>query len=221
MDPLRRALIALPIVAALAITAAVDPVSAQRAVPRQAGAPVGRGGAVAVPRPAPTGTYVAGGPGPRPGPVPVHGYPGHGYPVYGYPRYGYGYYPGPYFGFSTGFYPWGWGGFGFGVYFGQPYDPWFYGYPGSPYYFGGVNYAYYGPTYGSMKLNVTPNTATVYVDGYFAGTAKDLGGSFHELRLEPGTHVVDIKAEGYEPLSLNIRATPSQTIKYSGELKAH
>ena len=226
MDPVRRALIFLPAATALAFTLAVDPVSAQRAVPRGAGgpSPSGRGGAVAVPRPAPSGTYLAG--GPRPGPAPVHGYPGGrgGYPIYGYPAYGYpryAYYPAPYFGFTTGFYPWGWGGFGFGVYFGQHYDPWFYGYPGSPYYFGGANYVYYGPNYGSMKLNVMPNTATVYVDGYFAGTAKDLGGSFHELRLEPGTHVVEIKAEGYETQSLNIRATPSQTIKYSGALKAN
>jgi len=216
MDCVRRTLLSIPLAAAVALTLVADPVFAQRAVPRQSGGSGGRSGPVAVPRPAPATGHFVGGPGPRPGP----GYPAHGYPVYGYPRY-YGYYPAPYFGFSTGFYPWGWGGFGFGVYFGQHYDPWFYGYPGSPYYFGGVNYAYYGPTYGSMKVNVTPNTAAVYVDGYFAGTAKDLGGSFKELRLEPGTHVVEIKAEGYEPLSLNIRATPSQTIKYSGALKAN
>jgi len=226
MNPLRRALISIPFATAITVCLAVGHVSAQqRAVPRPSGGSVARGGGPAAPAPG-SGVSFAGRAVPRPGPAPVHGspiygYPGHGHPGYGYrPVYGYpayGYYPG--FGFSTGFYPWGWGGFGFGVYFGQHYDPWFYGYPGSPYYFGGANYAYYGRTYGSMKLNVTPKSATVYVDGYYAGTVKDFGGSFHELRLEPGTHVVDIKADGYEPLSLNIRATPDQTIKYSGELK--
>ena len=222
MDPLRRALISIPFATAIAVSLAVGHVSAQqRAVPRGSGGSVGRGGGPAAPAPA-SGAFAGqrAVPRPGPGPSPVHGNPGHGYPVYGYPIYGYPAYGyGPYFGFSTGFYPWGWGGFGFGVYFGQHYDPWFYGYPGSPYYFGGANYAYYGPTYGSMKFNMTPKTATVHVDGYYAGTVKDFSGSFHELHLEPGTHVVEVKADGYETLSLNVKAAPDQTIKYSGELK--
>lgn len=141
-----------------------------------------------------------------------------GQPVVGeaVPRRGYGggggttvIVPGGYYG---GFLPWGFGGFGLAGYYGGGfYDPWFYG--GQPYYYGGGGYAD-----GALRLKVKPRDATVLVDGYFAGQVDDFDGVFQRLRLEPGPHRIEVSAEGYEPLTFEIRVLPDRTTTYKGEL---
>jgi hypothetical protein len=114
--------------------------------------------------------------------------------------------PGGYYG---GYVPWAWGGLGFGGYYGGYYDPWFYGDPGY--------YQSYDDE-GALRLKVKPRDASVFVDGYFAGQIDDFDGVFQSLKLEPGPHRIEISAEGYEPLSFEIRVLPDRTITYKGEL---
>jgi len=131
--------------------------------------------------------------------------PGGGY--YG----GYGYYD-PW---GYGGYP-GYGGYGYGGsgYYGGYYDPWYGGYPVSP-----------QPTYdtyrdeGSLKLKLKPRDAEVYVDGYFVGLVDDFDGIFQRLHIESGTHRIEVRAPGYEPLAFDVRITPEHTTTYQGELK--
>jgi hypothetical protein len=116
-------------------------------------------------------------------------------------------------GYYGGFYPWGWGGLGFGGFYGV-YDPWWY----DPYPPEGV---YAGPAYGyegGLKLKVHPRQAEVYVDGYFAGSVDDYDGAFQSLKLDSGPHRIEIRLDGYEPLSFDIRVLPNRTITYKGEL---
>jgi hypothetical protein len=116
-------------------------------------------------------------------------------------------------GYYGGFYPWGWGGLGFGGFYGV-YDPWWY----DPYPPEGV---YAGPAYGyegALKLRVRPRQAEVYVDGYFAGAVDDYDGAFQSLKLDSGPHRIEIRLDGYEPLSFDIRVLPNRTITYKGEL---
>jgi PEGA domain len=121
------------------------------------------------------------------------------------PRGGYG-----------GYYPWGYGGLGFGGYYGAGYyDPWWddpygYGYGGSSYGFG------YD---GALKLKVKPRDASVYVDGYFAGRVDDFDGMFQKLQIESGPHRVELRLDGYEPLTFEVRIQPDRTVTYTGELK--
>jgi hypothetical protein len=148
-----------------------------------------------------------------------------GQPVVGeaVPRRGYGggggttvIVPGGYYG---GFLPWGFGGFGLAGYYGGGfYDPWFYG--GQPYgYGGGFGGGYVGGyADGALRLKVKPRDATVLVDGYFAGQVDDFDGVFQRLRLEPGPHRIEVSADGYEPLTFEIRVLPDRTTTYKGEL---
>jgi hypothetical protein len=147
----------------------------------------------------------------------VNGY----YPYY---PYYYPYYPWGYGGLGFGY---GYGGFGFGVGFGYGgwggygsyYDPW-YGYPayGYPAYsYPGV-YAPIGVDSG-VRLKVSPNDATVAVDGYYAGQVDDFDNAFQKLRLEPGPHRIEIHKEGYEPLSFDVRVLPDHTVTFTGEMK--
>lgn len=65
------------------------------------------------------------------------------------------------------------------------------------------------PPAGTLLLEVEPRTAEVYVDGYFVGTADDRGG---EVRLEPGPHRVDLRAEGYSSETVDVRAESGATV---------
>jgi hypothetical protein len=164
-----------------------------RAVPRPA--PSVRAPATAVPRPVPARPVYA--PGPR------HGY---GYGYYPYRSY-YPYYP---------YYPCCGLGFGFtvGFGFGYPYYPWYgsawYGYPYRPY--GYPFYPYYGYGYpidvltASLRLEVKPRDAEVYVDGYRAGTVDDFDGIFQRLRLRPGEYSLVLYLDGFHQVEQQIHA---------------
>jgi hypothetical protein len=119
-----------------------------------------------------------------------------------------------------GYYPWGWGygGFGYGGYYGF-YDPWWYdggyygGYYAQPYYSRG----YYD---GSLRLKIKPRDASVFVDGYYAGRVDEFDGIFQQLHIEPGPHRIEVRADGYEPLTFEVRILPDRKVTYEGELKA-
>ena len=115
--------------------------------------------------------------------------------------------------YGGGFYPWGYGGLGLGGYSGGLYDPWWYG--DAPYSGSGDGYAYEG----SLKLKVTPRDASVYVDGYFAGRVDDFDGLFQSLRIESGPHRVEVREDGFEPLTFEVRIQPDRTVTYTGELR--
>jgi len=111
-----------------------------------------------------------------------------------------------------GYYPWAYGGLGFGGYYGY-YDPWWDG-PYQPTY-GGGGYDYDG----ALRLKVKPRQASVYVDGYFAGQVDDFDGVFQRLKIESGPHRVEVRFDGYETLSFDVRIQPDRTVTYTGELK--
>jgi hypothetical protein len=135
---------------------------------------------------------------------PPHGGGGH-YPGY-YPPY---YYP-PYVGFMWDPFWWGYG-------YGDPT----YGYPVYGGGGGGGADSSSGSDvwYGSLKLKVKPSDAQVYVDGYFSGLVDDYDGLFQKLNLEVGVHHIEIRADGYETLAIDVRIEYDQTVTYKGELK--
>ena len=96
------------------------------------------------------------------------------------------------------------------------YDPWYSGY-----------YGFYGPAYyqypisgpgrgcydrsGSVRLQVSPQQAEVFVDGYFAGTVDDFDGVFQRLHIEPGDHEIQVYLAGYRPFSQRIYLQPGKS----------
>lgn len=115
-------------------------------------------------------------------------------------------------GYYPGWYPWGWGGIGLGGYYGY-YDPWWGWYDPYP------PPIAYGGYDGALRIKVKPRDAEVYVDGYYAGQVDDYDGMFQKLRLEPGPHRIEVRLEGYEPLTFEVRIQPDRTITYKGELQ--
>jgi len=120
-------------------------------------------------------------------------------------------------GYYGGFYPWGWAGLGFGGYYGGYYgyyDPWL---DGGGYY--GQPYVASGYDEGMLRLKVKPREGMVYVDGFFAGVVDDFDGVFQHLRIEAGPHHIEVRADGYEPLELDVQIQRGRQITYSGDLK--
>lgn len=120
------------------------------------------------------------------------------------------YYWFPYYG------PWG-------LYF--YWDPYMWGdyYPGA---YGGAAYgggtpppAYYNDEDGSLKLKVKPRTAQVYLDGYLVGIVDDYDGVFQKLKAPSGGHRLEIRQEGYKPLTVQVMVQPDATTTFRGELE--
>ena len=126
-----------------------------------------------------------------------------------------------YYSYPRRYYPYGYGAFGLGYFYYDPYTWYPYGYSYDPYY-STRNYGYrrgYGFDIGSLRLDVNPTHADVFVDGYFAGRVDDFDGRFQSLDLEAGPYRIEIVAPGYEPLEINIRIQPGQKTTYRGDLR--
>jgi hypothetical protein len=74
----------------------------------------------------------------------------------------------------------------------------------------------------SVRLDVTPKEAEVYVDGYYAGIVDDYNGVFQRLHLPPGEHDITLYRDGYRSATQHVYLTPDNTfkIKYTMETLA-
>jgi hypothetical protein len=84
-------------------------------------------------------------------------------------------------------------------------------YPGYP-----VRYA--APD-ASVKFDVKPNDAAVYVDGYFAGIVDDFDGPFQRLYTAPGGHEVTLYLEGYRTYTERAYFAVNRTFKIAHEME--
>lgn len=69
---------------------------------------------------------------------------------------------------------------------------------------------------GRLSLFVTPLSAQVNVDGYYVGTVADF--QDRGMWLEPGPRRIEIRADGYETVTFDVRITEDETVSYRREL---
>lgn len=98
-----------------------------------------------------------------------------------------------------------WGGYPFYPYYGGPWYPYPYAY-GYPY-----AYPYVYDLGGSLRLQVTPKQAGVFVDGYYAGTVDDFDGTFQRLHVEPGEHDLQVYLPGHRLIRQKVYLQPGKT----------
>jgi hypothetical protein len=103
------------------------------------------------------------------------------------------------------------------------YDPWFSPYA-SPFWYG-AGYPFYPSPYAyggfggfydfasSLRLQVSPREAEVYIDGYYAGNVDNFDGVFQRLRLEPGEHELQLFMPGHRPFTQKIYLQPGSTFR--------
>jgi PEGA domain-containing protein len=142
-------------------------------------------------------------------------YGGHGY--YGYRSY---YSPYWYNGFYASFYyGLGWYPYyaGYYAYGGYPwgYGAGYYGYPYGGYPYPGYAYA----SWSSVRLEVKPRDAQVYVDGYFVGAVDEFDGVFQRLDLPAGEHELAIYMPGYQTYRERTLFRPAEGYHYKAILE--
>jgi hypothetical protein len=143
---------------------------------------------------------------------PGYGYPGYGNPGYGYAAPGYGGYPAPNRAYGTA---------------ASPTDPnTVTASPGATATDPNAVTAQPGAgapaqgQYGGLSFQVTPANAAVLVDGVYVGTAGQFTATTQPLTLTPGRHHVEMRAEGYQPMTFDANVAPGQVLPYQGALQA-
>jgi hypothetical protein len=65
----------------------------------------------------------------------------------------------------------------------------------------------------ALKLDVTPQDADVYVDGYLTGTVDDFDGFFQRLRLPAGEHDIELYKDGHRSGRQKVYLEPGATFR--------
>jgi len=76
-----------------------------------------------------------------------------------------------------------------------------------------------GQDSGGVSFEITPNTATVYVDGTNVGTVAEFSPTSMPLTLTPGRHHIEIRAAGYQTMAFDTEIIARQVIPYRGEMQ--
>ncbi len=96
----------------------------------------------------------------------------------------------------------------FGPYGYGCYDPFWcgpYGYPWGPMFYTSAP----ARPMGEIKIGVSDKKAEVYIDGAFAGLAKDL----KHIWLDPGAYDFEVRADGKQPVQLRAYVLTNKTLK--------
>jgi hypothetical protein len=81
-------------------------------------------------------------------------------------------------------------------------------------------YAYsWGPPDASLRLEVKPKEANVFVDGYYAGIVDDFDGTFQRLNVAPGEHEIELWLDGYKTVHQKIYLQVNNTFKVKYQME--
>jgi hypothetical protein len=72
---------------------------------------------------------------------------------------------------------------------------------------------------GGVSFQIAPDSAAVFVDGTYVGTAGTFGPNSQPLGLIAGRHHIEIRASGYHTMTFDVDVTPGQVIPYQGTLQ--
>ena len=93
---------------------------------------------------------------------------------------------------------------------GYFYDPFFGPYPWWP----RTQYPWYLPVYDTqayLKVDLEPDDAAVYIDGYYAGIVDDFDSFFESLPLTPGGHTIVVQLNGISRSTVSAGSAPTRT----------
>jgi hypothetical protein len=110
----------------------------------------------------------------------------------------------------------GGGGFGFG---GVGYGG-YGGYYSEPYYSPSLNNIYQPPPEirGGLALMTVPDSAQVFVDGFYVGLTEEFGAQGRPMTIAAGVHRIELRAPGYETLSFSVVIDPHAILRYRGDM---
>ena len=74
------------------------------------------------------------------------------------------------------------------------------------------------PVTGMLRFDVTPESAQVFVDSFYAGRIADIDDQ-RVLTLAAGPHRIELRAQEYTPVTFDVRIDPNETITYRAALE--
>ena len=77
---------------------------------------------------------------------------------------------------------------------------------------------YPGSDAATLKLNVLPERAAVFLDDGYVGHASDFGGALHSMLVSPGRHRIKIELPGYRTFETEINLLARQKSEVKTEL---
>jgi len=73
-------------------------------------------------------------------------------------------------------------------------------------------------TSATLKMDIEPKRAAVFIDDAFLGHAGELGGSFHSMAISPGKHRVKVELPGYRTFETEVNLLAGQKSEIKTEL---
>jgi hypothetical protein len=70
----------------------------------------------------------------------------------------------------------------------------------------------------TLKVNIEPSRAAVFIDDAFLGHAGELGGAFHSMAISPGKHRIKIELPGYRTFETEVNLLAGQKSEIKTEL---
>ena len=92
------------------------------------------------------------------------------------------------------------------------YDPWFTHARGWWPHYAGYSAAQFEND-ASLRIQVTPREAGVFIDGYYSGTVDDFDGMFQRLNLDRGEHELTLYLDGYRTVRQKVFLQPNRTFR--------
>jgi hypothetical protein len=71
---------------------------------------------------------------------------------------------------------------------------------------------------GSLALESRPESAQVFVDGYYVGLAQEISAR-GAIDLDAGSHRIELRAPGYETLAFSVMIEPNDIVRYRGNME--
>lgn len=72
----------------------------------------------------------------------------------------------------------------------------------------------------SVRLEVVPRDAEVFVDGYYAGVVDEFDGLWQRLRVDPGQHEIALYREGYRTYRQRVYLARDRTFRIRMQMEA-
>jgi hypothetical protein len=70
----------------------------------------------------------------------------------------------------------------------------------------------------TLKLNIEPGRAAVFLDGKFVGHASEFGGALHSMLISPGKHQIKVELPGYRTFETEVNLLAGQKSEVKTEL---
>jgi hypothetical protein len=70
----------------------------------------------------------------------------------------------------------------------------------------------------TLKLDIEPGRAAVFLDGKFVGHASEFGGALHSMLIAPGKHRIKVELPGYRTFETEVNLLANQKSEVKTEL---